>query len=367
MTRDAKPSVLKNPLTVVVVAVTILVVAVTIFMATRKERPLPTVAVEANTAVPLEEQVLEKVTQIMNAANSLPPTAANALGVYEQARNTMLAYVKANPQDTRIRPLLAEVYMKLGRNAEAMAMVDDVLARKADSAQALWIKGQIMHAGGDANYLDFFRQAADSPNSTPKLQSAYGLALIQNRELDAAGEYLRKAVSAGANDAATFGGLAEVSLARKNLAEAEGYLNRAVRDPRAGTRLWAMLGGVQRDMGKLDNAAASVQQAITLVPKGGVGAISDEGQQADLYMLLGQIRMQQQRQGDAAEAFVAAQQFAPLQFDASLQAAKAYYLAGRFGQAMKNIDIAFKISPGDREVTEWKKRIEDARFGPPKS
>ena len=203
MTGGVKPSFLKNPLMLVVVAVTVLIVAATIFMATRKETLPRSELMEAAAVVTPEQQVLGEIAQLMNAASSQPARAATAQSVYQQARDKMLAYVKQHPDDTRIHALLAEVYMRLGQNAQALATVDEVLRRKSDMAEALWIKGQLLRQAGDANFLDFFRQAADSPGATPKLQAGYGLALIQNRELDAAAEYLRKAVAGGANDAAT--------------------------------------------------------------------------------------------------------------------------------------------------------------------
>ncbi len=355
-----------KPLTLVLIGATLLIVGVTIFMATRGEKNVPVAAAEPNDNTP-EQQVLTSITGLMNSASNLPPSAAAALGVYQQARDTLLAYVRKYPSDTRIRPLLAEVYIKLGENALAMATVEEVLKRKPDSAEALWLKGQLLQMANDANYLDYYRQAADSPSTTKKILSVYGLALIENRELDAAAQYLQKAVVAGANDAATLAGLGRIALAKKDLTAAETHFLRSVRDPRAGTRVWALLAGVQKDMGKLDDAAGSVQQALKAASKGGVGGTVDEADRADLHMLLGRIRMLQQRHGDAAEAFVAAAAFGPLRQDATLQAAKAFYLAGRLGQAMKNIDIADKFAPGDREVGEWKKRIEESRFGPAKN
>ena len=69
----------------------------------------------------------------------------------------------------------------------------------------------------------------------------------------------------------------------------------------------------------------------------------------------------------AADHYSKAEAFPGLVRKAALDAAKCYYRAGEIAKAMKHIDLVEKLEPANKDVLEWKKKIEDARFGTPKN
>jgi hypothetical protein len=69
----------------------------------------------------------------------------------------------------------------------------------------------------------------------------------------------------------------------------------------------------------------------------------------------------------AAEWFIKASDYPAVKGVASFEAARCYYFVGRYGAAMKYIDLVHELAPRNPDVVKWKGKIENARFGPPAS
>jgi tetratricopeptide (TPR) repeat protein len=124
-----------------------------------------------------------------------------------------------------------------------------------------------------------------------------------------------------------------------------------------------MLAEAQKETGKLDEAAYAVQEALGLLSASSPEPHGQAMDRGHLLMLLGQVRLLQGRHIQAAEAFAQAADHVAFRAPASLDAARCYYFAHRYALAMKYIDLADRYSPTDPAVQDWKRKIEDARFG----
>ena len=352
-----------NYLTWVIFALTAVVIALTIHLATRKPKapPLPPEPPKLSEA----EQVLGMVTRLLASAESLSPQQKVARGLaYDQARQLMEAYVRTHPEDAEVRPRLATVLLQMGYVAEAQARVEELLRLRPESADALWLKGQVLRALGDPKYVEYYRRAAEGPDADVTIWSRYGLELLARRQYDQADRYLEKAVRAGARDTATLCALGRRAFDQDHYDAALQHFQQATRNERPGPIPWKMLGEAQREMGKLDDAAISLREALRLLPAAAADPAYQGPSRGDLLMMLGQVRMLQRLWLEAAKAYEEAQEFTLLQGEALLQAAKCYYNAGRYSLAIGYIDLAGRELPGSVEVRDWRRKIEDAHFVP---
>jgi tetratricopeptide (TPR) repeat protein len=96
----------------------------------------------------------------------------------------------------------------------------------------------------------------------------------------------------------------------------------------------------------------------------------------ELYIPLGDVLQLQRKYPEAAEMFARAAEMlaraaetsaaetSAMEAAASFKAARVYYLLDRHGLAMKYIDRASALVD-DPDVRQWRRKIEDARFGQP--
>lgn len=279
---------------------------------------------------------------------------------FARARDLMAAYVRSDPADTKVRPLLAQTLLRMKDAQSAERVVDDVLRLDAQSAAGLWLKGTMLRQRGADGADKMFRQAAQSPSATPDIHARYALELAEANQLDQAEQYYRKALAGEANLVPALGGLAELLIRSGRFEEATGLLQRATTANPKDADLWRMLADAQRNLGQLTPAHEAATKAL---------AITRDG---PTLMLMGEIEMLlagQAKASDAptirksaAEAFAAASNFEGVRAEAAFKAARTYYFIERYALAMKYIDLARQTAPDRKDVQEWTTRIEDARF-----
>lgn len=289
----------------------------------------------------LAQEVLQKAQPLLDAHQ------------YAPARDLMLAYVRSYPNDVEVRPTLAQAQMALGQYEQAEKTIDDAIRLSPLLAKPQWRKGQLVRRRGGSDYLSFYRNAAERcTDATPEIWSSYGLELLDVDRVDEASKWLDKAQAAGVRDAPTLTALAKVAMARKQWDKAQPLLRQAIEQESANVWLYAMLAETQKNAGQLEAAARTVQQALRVKADG------------ELFMLLGSIRTLQDRRSDAADAYAQAARFKSYQLAGCLEAARQYYLCGKYALAMEQIDTASQLAPIDAQVVQLKKEIEDARFVP---
>ena len=139
--------------------------------------------------------------------------------------------------------------------------------------------------------------------------------------------------------------------------EALKYTDMSVRSDPENPEAWILLSDIQRNMLKNKEALESLQNARK-VSRGLTKGFIDTR--------LGQMFELNKEYLRAADHYSRAEAFPGLAEKAAFNAATCYYHAGQFNKAMKHIDLAEKLTPGNEDIADLKKKIEDARFGAPK-
>ena len=345
------------------------VVGLTIHMAGRKDASQGPDARGRPSSVPQVERVLARARDLIKAGDGRVTAAISAKGsgnqakmkwarmAYEGARDLALSYVRAHPEDVEVRPVLAAALLRLGDYDRAAQVVDRVLRLAPRSAAGLWAKGEIHRLRGDGDHAKWFLAAAESPGADAAIWSRYGVWLALENNEDEAEEYLNKAYAAGSAETAVVSILGRIVFAKGRFERAEALLSQATEGDSPAPEDLALLAETRMNLGKPDEAARAVERALK-IEKGPA--------RGRLMMLLGKVRVQQKRQFEAARAFQAAAKYRLLRGEAAFRAAQSNYFAGKYALAMKFIDQAAQVRPGDGVVGEWVKKIEDARFGPPR-
>ena len=275
-------------------------------------------------------------------------------GAYGAAVDLMRAHVLTDPGDVRVRPMLIEAQLRAGRIADAERTADELLQLTPKSAEALWLKGMAVHRGGGADSVAYFRKAAEEGEGTgPMFWAKFGLLMLSEENVSEAETYLRRALAAGLRNELTLRGMGEVALRTGRFEEAAKLLADAVEHNADDADLWAELAEAQKNIGKMDAAAASVAKGLALAKTGA------------LHKLHAEVLLLRTSLPEAAEAYAKAADFPAQAFECSLRAASTYYRLGKYALAMKYIDRAAEIKPKHPEVVTLLRKIEDARFGKP--
>jgi tetratricopeptide (TPR) repeat protein len=359
----AKPGPKMRPMHWSLLAVTAIVAGAAIHVATIGSRR----ASPADGAPKASEvdEVLSKAGRLVETAEQLAPhqTAERRLA-HETARDLMLAWVRLHLDDVRVRPRLADLYLRMDDPARAQAVAEELLAIRPGWTEATWLKGLALLAQGKPEGEPLIRQAADSNDATAPMLSRYGLDLMASQPARAEA-YLGRARQAGAKDAPTLSALARVALQRGALRESEMLLLEAVRDPAAGPAAWRMLALVQKENGRLEEAAQSARRGIEAIAADRQAAAREGIDKGDFLLLMGRILVLQNRHRQAAETFDEASRYSLVEGEACFQAAQCWYHVGRYAMSLARIDAAQRFMPQDPAVARWKTQIEDAHFPRP--
>jgi len=232
------------PLVLLVLAVVVAVMVPVVL----RDKSIPLVE-----TVSLSEQVLAKARPLVQKQQ------------YAVAIDLMEAYVASAPEDVEVRPLLAEAQMNDGRFDQAERTTDQLLLRAPLMARALWLKG-LLAARRGADPWPFHSKAAGSPDATGEIWAAYGLELLGTGRTAEANEFLRRARSAGIEDARTLAPLGQIELTEGRPDAAERLLTQALATSGQNPRVWAMLAEAQAQSGKLPEALATLEKAIAQFP-----------------------------------------------------------------------------------------------------
>ena len=307
------------------------------------------------------------------------------------ACDLMRTYVLAHPRDVVVRQVLAEAEWKADRPDQAERTIAELEALAKLSAAMLWLRGELARqrefrayglsvasavwAVGEpipprthSTHMRFFRQAAESGvGAGAETWLKYGLELLAADEVDLADkgmrdligrkekvaeEYLDKALDAGLQDVRVLDSLGWLALKGRNFERAVVMLSEAVRRNPDEHRLWAMLAEAQKQAGQFDPAVKSVAKALAL------------HRAKTTLVLKGQIHRLRREYLPAAEAYAEAAEDPRLRPTAAQEAAECYYRLEKHALAMKYVDIAAGIDPGNPQVQKLLQEIEDARFGP---
>ena len=272
---------------------------------------------------------------------------------YESACELAHKYIRlSDPRDVVVRPALAKGLLRLGKMAEAERVVDTLLRLAPQLGEALWLKGELLDARGDARAMTFFRQAAEDDQAPPTLWARFGSELVLRGQLEQGRQFLLRAERAGVEDRQVLLGLAMLAMRDDRYERAEALLTRLAGRGRPSPRTLLLLAEARKYTDKLPEAERALRQALEIDNSPAV------------QLKLGDVLVLQKRRAEAAELYAQAAGHAAIEAVASYKAAQCYYLLGQYALAMKYIDRA-SAAGENPDVAAWRKKIEDARFGEP--
>jgi len=365
---SARPA--RRQVTGILLAATAAVIAATVYVVVWDPLKPPPAPAHMETGPSRGEQVRGKMAEIIAAADAIDPrggaaSLAERQVSYEQAAELGKRFVQfADQRDVLVRPVLAKALLRLGRLDDAEKTINALLKLAPQSAEGLCLKGELIDARGGQGALELFRRAAESDQATPDIWARYGSALMAAEQFDRAEAMLLKAFRAGYKDHQVHWGLAVLAMRAGKFDQAEPPLAELAGRGRPSMRVLVMLAQCRKENGKPAEAEKTLRRALA------------QQEVPELYIPLGDVLQLQHKYPEAAEMFARAAEMlaraaetsaaetSAMEAAASFKAARVYYLLDRHGLAMKYIDRAAALVD-DPDVRQWRKKIEDARFGQP--
>lgn len=356
--KPAEPAVSPSrgfPLSILLLLAAVVVVGLTIYVSVnppwaRPPQPLPDGPSQAQRTRAVIESLLARADAI--SLDSGPQALAAQRQAYEQAVQVARKFIEMSDRtDVVVRPMLANALLRLDRMPEAERTVDELLKLSPSSAEGLLMKGQLVRRRDRRGALDYFRRAAESERATDEIWATYGAELMAFRRRDEAQVYLERAEKAGNRDHKTLFALALLAMGDNRFPRAESLLAELASRERPSPQVLALLAEAQKYLDKNAQAEKTIRKALEI------------REAPELRMQLADVLVLLRRREEAADTYAKASETPGLELEAGLKAARLYYLLEKYAQAMKHIDRIASAAPTP-DVLEWKKRIEDARFGP---
>jgi len=255
--------------------------------------------------------------------------------------------------------MLADIYLKNNMIQKSEELLDETLILSPNNPDALWLKGIINIAlTRNENGWEYLTKAANQPDTNPGILGRYGVLLAQKGRFGEAESYLDRAVEGGSKESQIMFALARVKFERGKYNKALSYAALSVKSDPESPQAWMLLSDIQRNVSKNKEALESLLRARK---------VSQGLTRGFIDTRLGQMFELNKQWLLAADHYSKAEGFPGLVEKAAFNAATCYYHAGEFAKAMKHIDLAENLTPGNQDVLDLKKKIEDTRFGTPKS
>jgi tetratricopeptide (TPR) repeat protein len=335
------------------------VLALTIYVAVRPpgESSRAPVGRPGPSAAERTRRVIEELLAKADALNvkSGPVGAVARREAYETACRLAASFIQREDRnDIVVRPMLARAQLRLGRLKDAERTIDELLRLSPESAQGLWMKGELVRARGGKDAVEYLRRAAESEEATAEIWARYGAALLSQGQVAAGEGYFQRAYDAGQRDRPTLLALAERAMREHEFARAEERFAEAVRIGPPSALVLSRLAEAQKDGGRLEAAEKTLREAM---------ALQDA---PELWLRLGDVLLLQRRRAEAAELYAKAAEHPLSEAAGAFKAARVYYFLEKYALAMKYIDRVAEHAETP-QVRQWRKMIEDARFGEPVS
>jgi len=273
--------------------------------------------------------------------------------MYGAAVRLLNSWRKGNPADVEALCLLAEAACRDDQYDAALAAADVALKLAPNHPQALWWKGKVLQRRGEhAQAMDLFRRAADSPAADARIWSAFGKELIAAGDPLLAEDYLRRAYEAHLRDTPTLGLLGGIAMQRGRFDQAARFFREALANGTDTLRLRVMLAEALKEGGQFDQAAGVLQAALLE---------ADPADRPVLWMMFARVALLREQYAEAAEAFVRAAEDPALRREACLLAGRSYMQAGRYDDALKQVDALMAEPMPDPDAEVLRRQILAAR------
>lgn len=270
------------------------------------------------------------------------------------ARDLLENYVGQHPQDTAVRPLLAEVLLHDGKLDKARDVADRTLQLQPSNPGALWVRGLLAEKAGQ-DPEEYFAQAAAQPSAGPRIWAGYGRRLLDRNQPGPARTYLLKAHEAGVNDPMVALMLGQLAFSDNRMAEAARFFQEVLAARPDNWFTWVRLGEVQRHLGRLEESVLSFGRALQLAPP---------QQKPIVHAQLARTLASRREFAQAARHYLAAAEHPPAAPDALYEAARCLYLAGRYDLALACLgrsENAGTLRGGPERIEDLRENIQAAQ------
>lgn len=310
----------------------------------------------------------QKLISVDPAGSELPQTPAqqtltkvNTLcqaGLVKKAIATLEQHKSEFAGEVIVLPTLARLYLQTGQVEKANNLVEEIIELAPTNPKVWWLKGQLDLAARK-NPMPSYAKAANMSTATPDIKGRYGVELFKRRKIDQARNYINQAIAGGVKDPAVFyaAGL-HAKIDGKNQLALDMLSKSLTLEPKNGAG-WVDLADVQKKLSMDTAVIDSLNKALDYV-RG--------KKRQDVLFELAAALAEQKQWNQAGKYFAKASENAgPLRLLACTEAAKCYWRGGKYALAMQNIDSAYELAPNNQEVIAWRVKIENSRFGLPKT
>ena len=170
------------------------------------------------------------------------------------------------PEDLGVAYMLGMALLHEQRIAEGQALLDRIL-RQGNSAEARYLLGTRMFEAGDyPAAVTELASAIEVNDKLAGLESLQGRALLNTGDADGALNAFRKELAGNGNDYAANLGIGQILTVRKQYAEAQGYLRRALQVRADSPETKLALAECLKGLGKFGEARAYAAEAGKAMP-----------------------------------------------------------------------------------------------------
>ena len=285
---------------------------------------------------PLSAKAPENATLHYNLARAyMAPGESQNL---DQARINLQDAIKYDPRYTPARLALAEVQMARGDNAAAVQTADDVLKADPTSLQARLLRSNGLMRMGEN------QKAREEVLTVLKMYPKSTDAVFQLGQLEFLDKNYKQAESAfqallQANDGRGLPGVMETKVAQGQWDQAIQIAQTQLKQAPDRTDYRLALAKIYFRAGKYTASAAEYQTLIDKNPK-----------VSDLYVRLGEAKVNAKDQNGAIEAFKKAKDVDPNNYLPVLELALLYNRAGRDDDARRTYEEVIKLQPDNVEA-----------------
>jgi predicted Zn-dependent protease len=184
-------------------------------------------------------------------------------GEVEEAARLFEKLSADDPDWIAPRQLLAEIYYRMGRIADAQAQLDWLTEHAVEQPRLALISGAIALAGRElAEALDALQYAAHVEPTLPSVHTLLGTARLRLADIDGAEKAFWMAVEQNAADAQALDGLAAVCLQKRDHAVAANHALEALEHDIQLFRAHYHLGVALAKMDRPQDAIAAFENAV---------------------------------------------------------------------------------------------------------
>ncbi|PZR73570.1 MAG: hypothetical protein DLM52_10810, partial [Chthoniobacterales bacterium] len=190
---------------------------------------------------------------------------AAAEGKFDVAQSALFKALEADPNETRVYDLLLPIYSRANKLPDALARLNDILAKKPDDARALLMSGMIYDQLKDvAKAREAYEKVLTlAPNSISALNNLAYLYGEKLNDLNRAAELAQKARALAPGDPAVLDTLGWIMYRQGDYQQATDLLGQSAAKSPERAEIQYHLGMASYMMGRRDEARAALEKSVS--------------------------------------------------------------------------------------------------------